>query len=102
MEEMEINVCIPPGLLINEIHAKIYAPDSSELGIFQPRDIKITDSNNISVFWRIENLKPMHSIQLIIHLYKRIIHIISLSNNGKQHLKVNCSNIDNSSSNKDQ
>ena len=93
IEEVELIVNIPPGLHLNDIRAKIYAPDNSELGVFQPTDIRVAESNNIQVCWQIENLKPMHSIIFSHNLSKRILHLISVLKNNKNIHIINCSDL---------
>ncbi|MHA1990262.1 MAG: hypothetical protein ACW981_18190 [Candidatus Hodarchaeales archaeon] len=84
MEELVCIATIPYGVRVEDVRAKIFAPDNSELGVFQPTEIKSTESNTIQVIWKLDILKSMHSVEFSHFISKRVINIAEFTVNNKR------------------
>jgi hypothetical protein len=88
MEELVCIATIPLGVRVKDVRAKIFAPDNSELGVFQPTEINSTESNTIQILWKLDSLKSMHSVEFSHFLSKRVINIAEITVNNKREYLV--------------
>ncbi|MFV2016813.1 MAG: hypothetical protein ACC656_15380, partial [Candidatus Heimdallarchaeota archaeon] len=73
----------------NNIYATLFAPDRSQLGIFQPVDIK-EDEYGLQVIWNIEELKQSHFLEFTyIISYRSPILFTLVESTGLQKYLVN-------------
>ncbi|MFW9928087.1 MAG: hypothetical protein ACFFD1_01695, partial [Candidatus Thorarchaeota archaeon] len=82
-DKIECTTFFQPNLKLLDLRAKLFAPDNSELGIFQPASVIKTEDQVVKVTWKLNQLKPMHTVEFFHNFSKQIVNLVESINDQK-------------------